>query len=240
MLIADAYQKESRKVIETLADNGVHLVFTGHMHNQSINTVTTEKGNRFYDVCTGSLIGYPAFIRYVTVFDEKTVGIKSIPIPDFDWDKGGLSGEVYMKKQFERMIRTFLDRMHSDPEKFLGKINIKKTPAAKRISVFLGNKLEKMTVGKLARMFFLKADKSIRENSFVEFAIDLVRNVFEGNQPYVEGTPEGDLLLKLFKRLRPFLKNMKGSQGEKIDFYEMMKHTVGNYGLDDYDTVLHL
>ena len=33
---------------------------------------------------------------------------------------------------------------------------------------------------------------------------------------------------------------MKGSQGEPLDFYEIMKHTMGNYGIDDYNTVLHL
>ena len=72
-IIPDARQKNSKKLIETLADNGVHLIFTGHMHNQSINVEETEKGNKFYDVCTGSLIGCPAFMRLVTIKDETTV-----------------------------------------------------------------------------------------------------------------------------------------------------------------------
>ena len=42
-LIPDARQKESKKLYTLLADNGVHLIFTGHMHNQSINVVETEK-----------------------------------------------------------------------------------------------------------------------------------------------------------------------------------------------------
>ena len=47
-------------------------------------------------------------------------------------------------------------------------------------------------------------------------------------------------LLRIFRRLRPFIKTLKGSQGEKLDFYETMKHTVGNYGIDDYNAVLKL
>ena len=41
MLIRDAYDFAC-----FLADNGVHLIFTGHMHNQSVNVITTEKGNK--------------------------------------------------------------------------------------------------------------------------------------------------------------------------------------------------
>ena len=97
-----------------------------------------------------------------------------------------------------------------------------------------------MTVGTFARLLLVRADPQIKKDSFVEFAVSFVRAVFEGNQPYVEGTPGGDTLLKVFRRLRPFVKTLKGSQGETMDFYETMKHTVGNYGIDDYNAVLKL
>ncbi len=239
-LIGDARQAESRRLIETLADNGVHLIFTGHMHNQSVNVARTEEGNVFYDVCTGSIIGCPAFIRLVTVKDAHTVEIKSIPIPEFDWDKNGMTGGEYLKVQFDRMIRTFIDCMENDPERFLNKVHIKNTPAMQRIFRFLGKRLSRMTVGTFARLLFVHAEPEVKNISFVDFAIDLVRSVFEGNQPYVAGTPEGDTLLRVFRRLHPFFKSMKDSQGEPLDFYETMKHTVGNYGTDDYDAVLTL
>ena len=86
----------------------------------------------------------------------------------------------------------------------------------------------------------IKVDRSIKKVKFAEFAIDMVRSVFEGNQPYVEGTPEGDMLLRLFKRIKPFMKNFKGSQGEVYDSYELLKHTVGNYGIDDYNAEIKL
>ncbi len=239
-LIGDARQSESRRLIDTLADNGVHLIFTGHMHNQSINVTETAKGNKFYDVCTGSTIGCPAFMRLVTVTDKDTVEIESIPVPEFDWDKKGLTGEEYLRVQFERMIRTVIRAMKDDPERFMGKVNMKKTPFMMKVVRFGGKRLSKITVGGLARLFFIRADKSVKKMLFVDFAIDMVRSVFEGNQPFVEGTPGGDVLLKLFRRISRFKKTIKDSQGEELDLYDMLKNTVGNYGIDDYNAVLKL
>ena len=239
-IVRDARQDEADKLIETLADNGVHLIFTGHMHNQSINVVETAKGNKFYDVCTGSAIGCPAFMRLVTVQDENTVDIKSIPVPDFEWDKKGMSGEEYLQAQFDRLITTLIERMVTDPERFMRKISLKPTPALIKIFPMIGKKLSKLTVGGFARLLLVKADPQIKKDSFVEFAVSFVRSIFEGNQPYVEGTPGGDTLLRVFKRLKPFIKTLKGSQGEELDFYETMKHTVGNYGIDDYNATIKL
>ena len=239
-LINDAWQADSKKLVETLADNGVHLIFTGHMHNQSVNVAKTEKGNLLYDVCTGSVIGWPSFIRLVTVQDENTVQIESIPTPEFDWEKNGLSSKDYLIAQFEKMIRTLITAMRDDPERFMRKVNIASSPAKVKLIRMLGKKLNKMTLGQFAHLLFTRADKSIKNDSFVEFAVRLVRSVFEGNQPFVEGTPQGDLILKVLKRLKPFFKKMKDSQGNPIDFYETMKHTAGNYGIDDYNATLKL
>jgi len=239
-LIDDAWQADSKKLVETLADNGVHLIFTGHMHNQSINKAKTQKGNSLYDVCTGSVIGWPSFIRLVTVQDENTVKIESIPTPEFDWEKNGLSSKEYLIAQFEKMIRTLITAMRDNPERFMQKVNISSSPAKAKLFRIIGKKLNKMTVGQFAHLLFTSADKKIRNDSFVELAVNIVRSVFEGNQPFVEGTPEGDLLLKVFKRLKPFFRKMKDSQGNPLDFFETMKHTVGNYGIDDYNATLNL
>ena len=109
-----------------------------------------------------------------------------------------------------------------------------------KIFPMIGKKLSKLTVGGFARLLLVKADPQIKKDSFVEFAVSFVRSIFEGNQPYVEGTPGGDTLLRVFKRLKPFIKTLKGSQGEELDFYETMKHTVGNYGIDDYNATIKL
>ena len=239
-VIGDARQPESSKLIKLLADNGVHLIFTGHMHNQSINVVETEKGNKFYDVCTGCIIGCPAFMRLIKINDEKTVEISSIPVPDFDWDMQGKTTSEYFRDQFERMIRIVLSSMKDDPDRFMGKVGIKKTGFTSKLIPFIGKKISRMTVGKLARLLFIKVDKSIKDRLFTELAIDLVRNAFQGNQPFVEGTPEGDALLKLFKKISFFKKELTDSQGEKINLYDTLKNTAGNYGIDDYNAVIEL
>lgn len=239
-LIGDARQVEAQKLIDTLANNGVHLIFTGHMHNQSINMVETAQGERFYDVCTGAAIGCPAFLRRVTIEDARTVRIESVPVPEFAWDKKGMSGEAYLKAQFDRMILTLINCMKDDPVRLMKKLRIKPTPFLIKVFPRLGKKLSKMTVGSVARLLAVRADPEIRKEPFVGFAVDLVRSVFEGDQPYVEGTPGGDTLLRLFRRLRPFVKTLKGAQGETLDLYETMKHTVGNYGICDREAVLEL
>ena len=242
-LIPDARQKESKKLYTLLADNGVHLIFTGHMHNQSINMVTTEKGNKFYDVCTGSVIGCPAFMRLVTVIDEKTVDIKSIPVPDFEWDTNGKDCTLYMKEQFERMIRTLVGNMQNDPARILHKFGGDK-PKLHKIVRFVGKALNTWTVGRVAKLFFVRAHKDIKNKKFIDLVVDIARNAFEGDQPFVEGTPEGDTVLKAFGRLKPVFrilnKKLHGSQGETIDMFELLKHSLGNYGVSDYDATLEL
>lgn len=45
--------------IEQLADIGVSFIFTGHTHIHNISDHCSKRGNRLYDICTGSPIGYP-------------------------------------------------------------------------------------------------------------------------------------------------------------------------------------
>ncbi len=243
VLIPDARQKDSKKLIEALADNGVHLIFTGHMHNQSINVTQTAKGNKFYDVCTGSLIGCPAYYRLVTIKDENTVEIESRAIPDFEWDTNGKTCKQYLQDQFERMIRTFLISMRDDPARFLGKFGAGDKKKLYKPVQFIGKKLNSWTVGKVARLFLVKAEKEIKDRKFTELLIDIVRNLFEGNQPFKEGTPEGDTILRVFKRLKPVFKilnkKLHGAQGEEIDLFEILKHSAGNYGIDDHNAIIY-
>lgn len=243
-LIPDARQKESKKLIEALADNGVHLIFTGHMHNQSINVVETEKGNKFYDVCTGSLIGCPAFMRLVTIKDENTVEIKSIPVPEFEWEKNGKTGEQYLQDQFDKMIITLVGGMRDNPERTLRKIGAGGKPALHKPVKFIGKILCTWSVGKFARLFFVKAHPDVKNDRFFDYLVAIVRNMFCGDQPYTEDTPFGETFLKVLKRLNPILKilnkKLHGAQGEEIDFYELLKHSIGNYGISDYDATLKL
>lgn len=244
-LIGDARQKGAAKLIQKLADNDVHLIFTGHMHNQSVNVEVTEKGNKFYDVCTGSVIGCPAFMRLCTIKDPETIEIKSIPIPDFEWDTNGRSCTQYLQDLFDGMIRGYILGLKEDPKKTLGKIGVKEpSGSVVKIAQKAGSFLSSVTLGKLCRLLWTKADPEVKDDKFLDIAVALVRNAFCGDQPFTDKTPEGRTLLRAFKKMSPLFKvlnkKLHGSQGEQVDLYDMLKNTAGNYDLPDGDVVLKL
>lgn len=65
---------------------------------------------------------------------------------------------------------------------------------------------------------------------------------FEGNQKFVEGTPKGDVFLKVLKRLNPILKriHIKTFDGRDADLLDILKNSAGNYDMDDYNAILKL
>ena len=225
-----------------LADEGVHMIFTGHMHNQSINVLTTERGNKLYDITTGSIIADPAFIRHVTIKDEKTVEIKSIPTPDFEWDTKGRTCKEYLSDMFDRMIVNVLLDMRYDTIRMMNKFHIEDKGSIKKLLGLAGKIICSIRIGTLARFLFLKCDKSVRKIRLLDYATELVRGIFEGNQTFKEGTPKGDVFVALLKRIRPVLRkiSVKGWDGKPADLYEILRNTAGNYDIDDYNATLIL
>ena len=236
MMIKDAYDFATM-----LADEGVELLFTGHMHNQSINYIDTEKGNRIYDITTGSIIADPAYIRFVTLKDGEA-DIRSIPTPDFQWDTKGKTCKEYLRDLFDRMIVNIITDMRDDTERAMGKLHIEDKGIIKKVLQLAGRFICSVKVGTLAKVLFIKCPKSIRKMRVLDYATELVRGVFRGNQTFIEGTDKGDVWLALLKRIRPILRKLdiKGWDGKKADLYELLKHSAGNYGIDDYDATLEL
>ena len=239
-IIKSALMYDYKSVATLLADEGVHLVFTGHMHNQSVNVITTEKGNKLYDVTTGSIIADPAFIRLVTVQSKDKVDIRSIPTPDFEWDTDDC--KKYLSDMFDRMIVNIITDMRDDTERAMGKLHIKDKGMTKKLLKTAGSFICKVKVGTLARLLMIHCDKSIRKMRVLDYATNLVRGAFEGNQKYIECTPEGDVFLALLKRIRFILKkiDIKSWDGKKADLYDILKNSAGNYDIDDYNATLDL
>lgn len=237
MMIENAYDFAS-----FLADEGIHLIFTGHMHNQSINELVTEKGNKLYDVTTGAIIADPAVIRLVSIKDADTAQIKSIPAPDFQWDTKGKTCKQYLSDMFDRMIVNVLTDMRDDTKRAMDKFHIEDKGVIKKVLKIAGKIVCGIKIGALARLLLIRCDKSIKDMRLLEYATELVRNIFEGNQYFKEGTAKGDVFLALLKRIRPILKkiDIDGWDGNKANLYEILKNTAGNYGIDDYDAVLKL
>ena len=238
-LISPMMIRDAHDFAAMLADEGVKMIFTGHMHNQSINFIDTEKGNRLYDITTGAIIADPAFIRHVTITDGRAE-IKSIPTPDFEWDTDDC--KKYLKDMFDRMIVNVLTDMRDDTKRAMRKFHIKENPTTEKLLCAAGKFVCSVKVGTMAKIFFIPCDKSVRAVRVLDFATELVREIFEGNQSFKEGTPKGDVLLALLKRLRPVLRkiDLKGWDGKKADLYDILKNSAGNYGIDDYNAVLEI
>lgn len=241
-LVPTAVQQNSDKITDMLADAGVHLVFTGHMHNQSINEKITSAGNKFYDVCTGSIIACPAYMRLVTIKDEGTVDIKSIPTPDFQWDTKGKTCKEYLSDMFDSMILSLLDDMRTNPKVVLKKFEAENAKALYPLVKLMGKLFSSLTVGDACKLLFIKCSPEIKNMLVKNYVAELIRGIFVGNQTYKKGTPKGDVFLGALNRLNPILKkvHLKDINGNPVDLYDALKNTAGNCGIDDYNAVLKL
>ncbi|MCD7872330.1 MAG: metallophosphoesterase [Clostridiales bacterium] len=178
-LIEDAKLTDWEKTANILADAGLDLIFTGHMHAQAITDYTTKNGNTITDVQTGCFVGCPCAYRKVT-FNGDTAEIKSFTINDFDYDKGGKTAKKYFEWRFNRMIDWKMQEILPKPA-----MNI----------------LNRFTLKKLSRLLWFKVDKSIESRLAKDVGIELVRNIFVGNEPYVKGTPVYEAMATILKRL---------------------------------------
>lgn len=238
-IIKSALMYDYKAVASLLADEGVHMVFTGHMHNQSINEFVSEKGNKLYDITTGSIIADPSYIRLVTLGGNKAK-IESIPTPDFDYDTKGMTCKEYLTSVFDAMIKNILLDLRDDTTRAMRKFHIKESKGLIFALRMGGKLLCSVKLGTLAKLLFIKCDKSIKKVKLFDYATVLVRNIFRGNQTYNAGTPEGDVFIAFVNRISPILKkiSVKDPYGEKKDIAELLKTTAGNYGYDDYNETI--
>ena len=166
----DAMLKDWKRIAETLADAGLPLMFTGHMHMQSVNKLVTEKGNFIYDICTGSLVGGPCAIRKISIDENRVMRMETSTVEDFDWDRKGMTADECFKWRFDRKI---------------------------------GHELAKHKFAvRLARSITLRG---LGNRKLLDFVVELIRNIFYGDQPYTKGTPEYAYAMRLLGRLRPIV-----------------------------------
>lgn len=230
-LIEDAKLTDWEKRAQQFADAGLKLMFTGHMHMQSLTQYTTENGNTITDICTGSLVGCPAYYRHVTIdLDEKKVDIDSIATGEFAFrDKGSRTAAEYFQWRFDRMIVGSIDNVLS---------------GIKTFGPFLQKKLHKWTVGDVGRLLCIKVDPVLKNRMLLDVAVELVRNIFVGNEPYVKGTPVYEVLERFFKRFRPILHIVEKKLGANnpllADIPGFVLSMIGDEKQMDYQATLPL
>ena len=238
--IGDAKLTDWETVANKLADAGVDLIFTGHMHAQAVTEYVTEKGNTITDVQTGSFVGCPCAYRKVTFTVRGTVDIKSYTIEDFDYDKGGRTAQEYFQWRFDRLITDIIDAMPYDFDTFTGRFGGPEKNKKLKIPVtIIGKVLQKLTLKKLGRLLWFKVDQSVADRLVKDVGVELVRNVFVGNEPYVPGTPIYETMAKMLRRLHPITHIIEKKAGTKnpvlADIDTFALSMIGDEKQRDYD-----
>ena len=227
-LVGDAKIKDWRKVASFLADNGVELVLTGHMHIQSINEFCSEKGNRLIDVCTASLVGSPGKYRKITIDENSALKVRTLGVPDFGWNLKGLTPQEYFDNHFASAIVARVRGALSGG-----------TGIVKHLKAFARKKFDKITIRTVKRFLFIKRDKEFDRKKFTDFVGEVGVSIFTGDGPYVEGTPGYNFLAGILSRASFVLKKVEpklSKNGVKIDLRSMLLDTVGNNkGFSDND-----
>ena len=221
-LISDSHLTDWEKRANQFADAGLDLIFTGHMHAQAVTEYVTENGNKITDVQTGCFVGCPCAYRKVTIKDS-TADIKSYTINDFDYDKQGKSASEYFQWRFDRMINY---KMKEILPKSAMKI------------------LNKLTVKKICNFLWFNPDKSIQNILAKDLGIELVRNIFIGNEPYVKGTAVYEAFEKLINRLSLIIHIAEKKAGKKnkvlSDIKSFLLCTIGDEKQKDWDLTLDI
>lgn len=66
------------RLSKEFADAGMHMIFTGHMHNQRVSHLKTEKGNDLYDVETCTPLTFPSVFRLLNFQPDGTVSWQTV------------------------------------------------------------------------------------------------------------------------------------------------------------------
>lgn len=211
-------QRNHETTREIFADAGLHCMLTGHTHIHDISYVTTEKGNRFYDIACGAAIGCPPTMRTVT-FDPKnakidvdTIMIKNVPGMDTD----GKPFDEYMKGFFFGMIGEVIWAMGNDIDRLAEMTPAFSIPSEKVKKLGwlikpIGKFLNKLTFKKAWRLCkkesgLKKEDiADIADKRVVDLILELVQNLYCGDSPYGPDTREYKLTCGVLNVIDSFL-----------------------------------
>lgn len=244
-LIGDAKLTDWKKRANQFADAGLELIFTGHMHAQAVTEYVTKKGNKITDVQTGCFVGCPCAYRKITFKDKNTIDIKSFTIEHFDYDTNGKTAEEYFRWRFDRMITDIIDAMAYDFAFFTRLFGGPEKNKKLKIPVTIAGKaLQNLTLKKAGRLLCFKVDKSIENRLVRDVAVELVRNIFVGNEPYTKNTAMYKAISTFLKRLHPITKIIENKVGKNnpllSDLDGFILSMIGDEKQKDYDTEIKI
>ena len=231
-------------VARRFADAGVDLIFTGHTHMQHINQITTEKGNVFYEVNTGSVVGYPNPIRKVT-FTPGKAEIVTEHIDSFDWDLGGKTVNEYLKDHFEYMIRDILYSVGHDIEHFKELARGFSMSAAtvdklRPLLKVVGRILDTFTLGRLGRIARVPVDPSVKDMLVKDLVLEMICYLYAGDPPYSPDTPVYQAVVPAADKLAAKLKKVAPDVKLIDQLPEVLRALLHNGGIPDNNAVLKI
>jgi len=195
-----------------LADAGLHVMFTGHSHMLNIADITTAAGNPYWDVNTSSLAGWPGVLRVIEL-EGRHMRITTRAIEDFDWDRGGLSVREHLARHFDYLLRTIIESAANDIDKLAkhaGGFSVEKETIYKyRLPIAIAGKIiNRITLGGVGALLLCRrrVPGSVRKQSMKELVLELMRNVWGGEEHYAPDTPVAQALLAFAARAQLFLK----------------------------------
>ena len=220
-------QRNHETTREIFADAGLQVMLTGHTHVHNIGYITTAKGNRFYDIAAGSMIGCPPVMRNIILdpknnrVDVDTIMIKDVP----GLDTKGKPFDEYMKGFFFGMIAEVIWAMGNDIDRLAEMTPAFSIPGEKVKKLAwiikpIGKFLNKLTFKKMWKLCkkecgLKKSDISdIADNKVVDFILELVQNLYCGDSPYGPDTREYKLTCGILNVIDSFLDTIHLSIGK--------------------------
>lgn len=220
-------QRNHEVTREIFADAGLQVMLTGHTHVHNIGYITTEKGNRFYDIACGALIGCPPVMRNV-IFDPKNakVDVDTVFVDNVEGlDTDGKSFPEYMKGFFFGMIAKVIWAMGNDIDVLADMTPAFSIPGEKVKKLGwlikpIGKFLNKLTFKKIWKLCkkecgLKKSEiEDIKDNRVVDFILELVQNLYCGDSPYGPETREYKLTCGILNVIDSFLDTIHLSIGK--------------------------
>lgn len=237
-----------RNTADFLADLGIGIIFTGHSHVQNVKFIDTEKGNRIYDVNTGSLVGHPSPIRKVEL-SEKEVKIQTLHLDFFEGLPEGMSVKEFFARHFNKLVLGGIDAAVNDHEKLADILNGMSVPKSfvdnnTLLIKAVGRILDNVTVGTVSKLVGSRADYSdVKDLKIKNLAADLFLNVYGGEQFYSPDTPEYAAVMGIVYRVLELMKKFAPKASESDIIRQMPRYIseiLYDGGFDDNNCTLPL
>lgn len=223
------------------ADLGIRYVFTGHTHMQSIKQLDTVRGNRLYHINTGSVVGYPAPYRKVTI-EPDGLNVETKHVQSFDWDLGGKTVEQYTKDHFLFLLNDIFDSMENDLDRFkeLAKgfsMEPKRVDQLRPLLKMMGRLINGVTIKSVARLFFVQkqVDPAAANIKVRDFMLQLIADMYAGYREFPPSSKEYRSFMPIIARLGKVIRltDYYGVKVELTDLFDDLLYNVGPFDNND-------